>query len=459
MYGLVEVPVFEELPKMGVYQACMLNELVSLQERHLVDTPALCKVTMRRVQDNISTWMASGTVSKWSEAQVIAHKGSSALRRRYADAFKALAERGLRDSDYFVRAFIKIEKWDEALLGTKAPRMIQYRSFVYCAALSQYLCPVEELAWTTMQLESVPIFAKGRNSWAVADMLRDCWEAKSQPVAICADHSKFDSSVLDEHLDIEEAAYLEVMPDDYLRELLSHQRRNKCYSKGGIRYTCKVRKMSGEYNTSLGDSVINYGCLRDAFGQEALYIINGDDSVIIQEENRVDEDRIQDPTMWARYGFKTTIEFVREFEQIEFCQSRPVWMGHVQRWRMVRGPWRAIARSSISVKRYNGDKAWLGLLSAMAHSELACSDGVPMLQAWANYLYRCSGSAPIMVHEVSYKAKLEGWDMSKFEARLVPVHHETRESFAVAFGIPVARQLDFERSLETLTASCIQVVR
>nr|WKV33799.1 MAG: RNA-dependent RNA polymerase [Riboviria sp.] len=279
-------------------------------------------------------------------------------------------------------------------------------------------------------------------------MLRRAWESTSNPIAVLIDHSKFDSSVMKEHIKLEEKCYLSRFEDEDLRELLSHQYVNNCYSKGGIAYTCVARKMSGEYNTSLGDSIINYGVLREVFGDDAIYVINGDDSVVILDKAIFNESLVKDPSTWARFGFKSTVDVARSFEDIEFCQSRPVEVDGV--WRMIRSPWRAIARSTFSVKRYRGI-AWRRLLAAMADSEMACSDRVPMLQAWALRLRMASAGASPLEGEVSYRAKLEG------KPTQGPISDSTRLSFAAAFGIEVQRQLAFERWCVEEPVTCLQV--
>nr|WKV33506.1 MAG: RNA-dependent RNA polymerase [Riboviria sp.] len=267
-------------------------------------------------------------------------------------------------------------------------------------------------------------------------MLRKAWDSTSDPIAVLIDHSKFDSSVMKEHIKLEEKCYLSRFEDEDLRELLSHQYVNNCYSKGGIAYTCVARKMSGEYNTSLGDSIINYGVLREVFGDKACYVINGDDSVVVLEKALFNEALVKDPSTWGRFGFKSTVDVARSFEEIDFCQSRPVEVDG--EWRMIRSPWRAIARSTFSVKRYRG-VAWRRLLAAMADSEIACSDRVPMLQAWALRLRRASAEASPLPGEVSYRASLER------KPTLGPVSDDTRLSFAAAFGVDTTVQLAFER--------------
>lgn len=433
------------MPEIGTYQACWRNELASLYLRHLGDNPKLDPKFLKDAARAAVKVVNQHVDRKWTPEEVVAHKNSPAARKRYAKAFSELAETGLRPTDYNISAFIKVEKWNIGQLGVKPPRLIQYRSYRYGALLAQYLCPIEQAMWKT-RVNEVPVFAKGRNSYEVAAQLRQAWERCVDPVAVLIDHSRFDSSVMAEHIEMEEYAYLKMYPDDQLADLMKRQKFNRCYTKGGIRYSCVARKMSGEYNTSLGDSFINFAVLLHVFGETAFYVINGDDSVVIVERASLRED-VLDSGLWARYGFKSTVEVVADFGSIEFCQSRPVNVDG--EWRMVRNPWRAISRGTVSVKRYQGE-AWRSLLASMAASEMACSDGVPMLQAWARYLDRCSAYASPLPGEITYRARLE----RKPKPR--DVSPETRDSFAIAFGIPEDVQMAFEGWCETAEAVCIQ---
>lgn len=408
--------------------------------------PRLDPQIAREVKELLVRKLATTTLQPWTSKQVIDHKGSPSLKKRYTTAFLSLDAYGLGPHDMNVKAFIKVEKWQKDAMGVKPPRLIQYRSFRYCAALSRFLCPVEKHVWEHKH-RGIYVFAKGRNSYQVAEMIVSAWDQFTDPVAVLLDHHRFDSSVQRGHIEMEEAVDVALCPDDELVRLFSFQICNRCYTKNGIKYDCICRKMSGEYNTSLGDSEVNYGSLSHVFGDDACYIINGDDSVIIMERNDLPHG-FDNPATWAKYGFKSDVQMVDQLCEIDFCQSRPVLVDGV--WRMVRKPWRAISRGCVSVKRYQG-VSWRRLLASMAYSELACSSGVPMLQEFALYLMRAADGASVLPKEVSYKAKLEA------RPAIIPVSEQTRQSFAETFGIPVGLQLEFEEWCSKAEAVCLQL--
>jgi len=378
---------------------------------------------------------------------VVAHKAAPAAKKRYREAFERNVQRGRPPHMARVSMFIKVEKWPVSSLETqddgayndtaKPPRGIQHRSYNYCAELSTYLLPIELKLWKYLDRGLCP-FSKVMNSFAVASTIVAMASEFSDPVFILLDHAKFDSCVTTRWIQLEENFYMHLMPDEDLLALMGLQYENRGYTKNGIRYSCVARKMSGEYNTGLGNTVINYTILEDVFRNVThRTLLNGDDSVVVMEAGDVDKVDFG-PEVWKKYGFRTKCEVVTEIEQVDFCQCRPIQIREGV-WRMVRAPARAISRSSVSVKRYEG-KAWYSLVAAIGHSELACGDGVPMMQAWAQAYLRASLGATPMATELSRRARLE----SSLNPTVKPVTLVARDSFERAFGFNAQQQVQFE---------------
>jgi len=456
MYQLVGYPPFDWVQEQSTFQACWRNELVALQRRHLLNEGEPEMVEWKRC-NRILAQLARllGPVRVATPEEVVAHKGSPAARKRYAEAFASLDQFGPRPTWDRISAFVKVEKWPlESTEGDrKPPRLIQFRSYTYCAKLSQYLLPIEEQLWK-LEVRGLRPFAKNMNSFEIASTLRAMADRFVDPVFVLLDHSKFDSCVTTPWICSELLFNTRVAGNacgcaqcgdlfrygdsiQVLEELFDAQLFNRGYTKGGIRYVCKARKMSGEYNTSCGDTEINYSIVTDTFRDVNHHVLlNGDDGVVVLEcEDLFKVDLSADN--WRKYGFKTKVGITSKFSEIDFCQCRPVEI-RPGLWRMVREPMRAISRSCVSVKRYEG-RAWYGLVAAMGYSELACGDGVPMMQAWAQYLMRASCGVPPIQSELSRRARLE-----RAVAGPKPVTDTARESFAQAFGISIDDQLDFE---------------
>uniref|UniRef100_A0AAU8MGR8 RNA-directed RNA polymerase n=1 Tax=Switchgrass tombus-like virus 1 TaxID=3233122 RepID=A0AAU8MGR8_9TOMB len=447
------------LPQVGTYQSCIVNELYSLTGRHLVCNGRPTLDVVNRMFERLLSLVTPETIEPISRAQVVARKPDGQSKRRYQRARESLDRFGPNANWARVSAFIKVEKWEENLIAVrKPPRMIQFRSYPYCLEVSRYLIPIEEKFWKTTY-NGLRVFAKGMNSFAIAALLRNAFDLFPHPVVYLLDHSKFDACLMRELLEsLELPLWMSYSNDPLFVNALKFQLMNYCVTKHGITYDCEGRKMSGEYNTSCGGSAVNLAIINDAIVQancrrENLglphlryhIIINGDDSVVVAEG-----DLGLTQADFQIYGMKTDVDTCTEFEHIEFCQCRPI-LVRPGMWRMVRNPERVMARGTVSVKSYHG-LGWAKLVNAMGMSELACNDGIPVLQEFARYLLRSAAvhTKQYLKHEISYRALLEG----NLGVEPKPIHDCSRLSFANAFGISPTEQIAIEDSLKVHT-SCI----
>lgn len=426
----------------GVYHSCIRNELASLKLRHLLSNGEPQEEEYKRCLTYVDNLLQHlGQTPKLTPAQVIEHKKDPGSRRRYLRAFSHIKTRGLDSGFTKIKAFVKIEKWDESLLTKKAPRLIQFRSYEYCALLSQFLIPIEQKLWSYEE-NGINVFAKGLSTLTIAKVIVRMSELWDDTIFVMADHSKFDSCILSKWIKLEEKMYMNCAMDEELEWLMQQQQQNRGLTRNGIRYRCVARKMSGEYNTSLGDSVINYCILKDVFRNVEHHIfVNGDDSVIAVRKSQLHKIDLTEQ-QWLKYGMKTTYEITDDVEQVEFCQCKPV-MIRQGVYRMVRKPDRVMSRGIVAVKRYQGI-AWNRLVKSIGMSEMACHDGIPVLQAFAEHLMRAAGDVKHINSEISMHARNE--------RTLNPLHKkitdEARNSFYRAFDIPPSKQISMEQWLD-----------
>lgn len=435
------------LPECTVYQACRANELHSLVGRHLISNGIPTRTLALSMLSLILKAFNPTTTAPISRSQVVLRKHDGASRRRYARAKESLDRHGPSINWARVSAFIKVEKWEQPLVEKrKPPRLIQFRTYPYCMELSRHLIPIEEHIWA-LRKHDIKVFAKGMSSFALGALFRAAYNLFPSPYVLMMDHSKFDASLTTELIElVEHGLYKEYSRDELLVSILKKQLKNFCISKSGVVYTCDGRKMSGEYNTSCGDSVINLAIIMHAMEETGVQyhpLINGDDSVII-----CDRDPGLSAEHFCKYGMKTEVEHCFEFEHIEFCQSRPVEVRPAV-WRMVRNPERVMTRSVVSVKRYNGI-GWAKLVNSIGLCEMACNDGVPVLQEFAAYLLRSAGrhTGDYIRSEISYRAALE----PTLHPGAKPIQDAARLSFAKAFGFSPTEQIALENSLRAHTS-------
>jgi hypothetical protein len=421
------------------YEGCSLNERAALVSRHIIDVnepdPAVVSrgLELLWAHPDLELSHFLGQVDPWSPEKVLAHK-ESRLKRRYGNAFESLTRLPLQPKDNRVAMFVKFEKWPLNKIGEKAPRAIQFRNPRYTASIASFLMPVEKCVFRLIQ---EPIFAKGLNTFERGERLgrMDRWV---DTVWLNIDHSKFDAHMTTPWLRAEHAVYNALCRDPDLARLLRVQLSNRCRSKYGTVYTCEGRKMSGEYNTSLGDSLVNFMILH-AFldGIDAEVLLDGDDSVVALSGKDMGK---LDFRFFERAGMDTKVEVVNDITEVRFCQCGVVKVAG--RYRAVRDPIRVLSRGVYSVRRYSG-RGWLKYLTAWGEAELAVFGGIPVLQEYALYLRRHGrGEKP---------AKLSDWslDRRKLEPfarhpRAFPITEETRASFYSTFGMSITEQVELE---------------
>lgn len=438
------------LSPIGFHYGCVVNELVSLHNRHLIrktdPNPASVAMVARwwkRLLPDVKT-------SEWSPKKVLdntpAHR-----KRRVEKAFSDLDLYGLRKKDTKVRAFIKHEKGADIAsdsLAGKDPRLIQYRSFKFTARLQQFLMPMEHRIFKWGQsLERATqikdrLFSKGMNSWQIGSWISENWDSYKYPRADLWDVSRFDAHMgkaVREGLEF--AVYRKMNPA--ISELLESMKRNDCYTKSGIHYRTSYTMCSGEACTSLGDSIVMAAVLKYVYRNcNARILVNGDDSVVI-----CDQDAKPDVAAFGECGLPIKHEQAYMKEHVEFCQCRPVKIQ--QRWRMVRNPERVLSRSTHTLKNFTGVSPYADWLSSVGTGELACNDGVPVLQQWSIYLKAHGAMRKHFVSEVMMRRP--GEKMSG----PAPIDTDARISFALAWGIMPDYQRDLERELMGLTTGVV----
>lgn len=381
-----------------------------------------CKGELVPILENLKR--AIGNVPAMSWDQLIASRPNR-MRRRYTAAMG----KEVTSSSAVVKMFVKYELMHD---DSKAPRAIQYRSSEYTANLARYLIPIEHALYSACLEENhhFRFAAKGRNAQERAEDLRSMYEYYNNPTIYLADHSKFDSCVSLQHLELEHELYKSCNSSRFLRFLLQKQKKNVGFTGSGIRYKCDGRRMSGDANTASGNTVINYLVLRRMFGSDAIIYVDGDDSVVFMP-NRV-------TPLTEGTGFNTKIEVVDDFQDIEFCQAKPVLTTHG--WVMCKNPLRAVARASTRCGSQKTDM--IDYLFTIGVGEGYASSQMPILSALA-YRYRQAGkNGKFRNALLPYALKIARWANSI--ERPTPV---SRRSFALAWGIDEPLQLWYEQQI------------
>lgn len=293
-----------------------------------------------------------------------------------------------------VRMMIKYEKMHKL---KKAPRAIQYRSTWFTLMYARYVLPMEQALYgMCLDHPGIRTFAKGRNNAERAADLRAAYEVYKNPIIILDDKTAFDSSIGPCHLEyVHNIIRACFGKHRLLEQLMKHQLFNRGWTRGGIKYECIGRRMSGDADTALGNSLINYMALKYAYGEAAIVYCDGDDSVVF----------LPQPTeAKPGTGFKTETVVVENFEDIEFCQCYP--RSDERGWIMSRHPLRAMTRMSVSC----GKPVTASYATTIGIGEVRAQPGCPGVMDLAMVLSKGGGKFNSSYLEYQTKIGAVGWD-------------------------------------------------
>lgn len=334
--------------QVAFHQSCVCNELQALHNRHLVNREInFDKDYFSRAAKNITKdWYIECSKSTLMQA-LSEYRGRK--RRLYFKARQDIKEFGVLPSDSNIKMFVKPDKYPAGVIEDKAPRAIQYRHARYNLVLATYLRPLEHEFYSMAGTDGLRVITKGMNNTEIARLWLDKMALYDNPVFLSLDHSKFDSTVNEDHLRCEHRFYNRVYKDNSLRKLLSRQLLNNGYSRNGIKYRVKGTRMSGDYNTGLGNCFLNRVVL-ESFLKDVKHsiMLDGDDSVVIIEKDALKKLDFQH---FERMGFITKYEVLFDKRKVVYCQKQLVMSKPPTLCRQFQ---RALSHMSICLKHYTG---------------------------------------------------------------------------------------------------------
>lgn len=362
-------------------------------------------------------------------------------RKVLGAAAESLSLRPISRRDSYVSTFIKAEKFNWTAKPLADPRLIQPRSPRFLVAHGRYIKAMEKMIYLSMsRLQRHPMVAKGFNADETGHLLRQKWDMFRDPVCIGLDASRFDQHVSRDMLKATHRIYRRFNKDPEFLKLCEYQLKNKGFARcpgGGFSYEVEGRRMSGDMDTSLGNCIIMCAITYEWFKGIGQIFNNGDDCIIICEREHAPDYNLL-AQHYAQYGFRVEIEpLVDVFEQVEFCQTRPVWAG---RWVMTRSP-RMMSKDLTYIGPRTSRELWL---DAIGQCGLALTDGVPVMSAFYRTLLR-GGSSNIknsMLYSCGFTRLAE---RMTYQAR--EITPEARMSFYRAFGVEPQMQVALELAM------------
>jgi len=372
----------------------------------------------------------------------------------YQKAVESLQSCALVPRDAHVKVFVKYEKTDYTRKSDPVPRVISPRSPRYNVELGVFLRPIEEQIFKSLSqlFEGFRTVFKGMNSAESGRRMHELWSAFRRPVALGLDASRFDQHVSLDALLWEHSIYPQCFSRAHgrkLQRLLRMQTRNQCAGfteDGKLKYTKVGGRMSGDMNTSLGNCILMCAMIKQYSldrGVRTLLANNGDDCVVFMEQEDLARFSAGLDRWFLDMGFSMTVEPpCTTFEEIEFCQTHPVYVGPDHNdYLMVRHPKWAIAKDTVSTHGFQSDKIYRGWLDAVGTGGLAMTGGIPVFQDFYQ-AYQKHGSP----HKVHFD--VQSWGVRSLQKGMTrsygPISAETRASFYWAFGVTPDEQLILE---------------
>lgn len=402
-----------------------------------------------------------GKASPISDQEFLDYYGG-AKRKCYEAAVESLKDRPLEDRDCRVKVFTK----DEYRKPGGAPRAIQPRSPRYNVKLGRYIKHLEHRIFDSINKvfdpsEQHKTVAKGMNMTERGNVIANMWNNFADPVAVGLDASRFDQHINRLLLELEHSIYYmfsqgegEDLPN--LRTLLQAQLVNQgtyVGKDGTIKYKVGGCRMSGDMNTSLGNVIIMCSLMYSFMESKGLLgrvmlLNDGDDCVIIMDRMNLKQFTEGLKDWFLEMGLTMEYDGIyNTLEKVEFCQSRPVKVEN-EGYRLVPRPSKRLYSDLITTKEVSVKRVYQKQLGAIAGCGLAASSGVPVFQAFYQYLGR--GATPYIPSVGSQYYKFRQELVEGMEMKFREPTHEERISFYFAFDVTPDEQRTVEKYYNSL---------
>lgn len=370
----------------------------------------------------------------------------------YENAALSLARDEIKEADSFITCFGKAEKTNLSKKPDPPMRVVSPRNPRYNVKVGVYLKPLEhEIYRAVKALFGETTIFKGLNAKTAGIEMQAKWDKYTNPVAISTDASRFDQHVSIEALRWEHSIYLAIYNDDpELARLLKWQLTNHCrgYCRDGkLKYTVQGTRMSGDMNTALGNCLIMcalvYSYCKERGIKKYSLANNGDDCVIICEQADYHKFVHNLHPWFKNMGFNMKVEEpVYELEQIDFCQTHPVYDG--ESYLMVRDPKIALSKDCISLKELNNQSIYCKMVGAIGECGISLTGGIPIFQDFYSGMIRANTTGKVLRNDMVLETGM--FNLARgMHKTYREVSQRTRYSFWLAFGITPDLQIEVER--------------
>lgn len=432
--------------KFGIHNNTGVNLMRGIVERvfYVNDTGRLAPPAqpkdfsrkMNKVTRRILRWVPTVPVITREEFRD-SHLGNRRKWLRYDAAMESLVDSPLTERDSRIATFVKCEKINFTKKPDPAPRVIQPRKPRFIMEMGRYIKPLEHVLYDHLsrKLYRHPCISKGFNAVKTAELIREKWVMFDSPVCVGMDASRFDQHVSVPALQWTHRIYLNFFQNDpylkwILRQLLHNKGSAEC-KDCSIHYQVDGRRMSGDIDTALGNCLLMVAmtwAYCDSIGVKHQVMNNGDDIIVIMEQSDLVKFEGGVISWFEELGFKMEVEApVTAFEQIEFCQTAPVWNG--EGYVMMR-TLSAISKDLTCIIGVSDIRQWL---KAVGECGIALTSGIPVYQSFYCWMCRIGRSSSI-VRAAGMESGMQFMAKGMTDRRR-EVTCESRVSFYAATGI------------------------
>lgn len=459
LYHRAAIPDVLGIYRPNCHQPCVMNELVSIHNRVCGEVPEPSKrglVALAKTREIIARQFP--ILCKQDLDSIPLHY-FGAKRTRYQQAVDDLKCYPLVPRDATIKAFIKAEKTDFSRKENPDPRMIQARSMRYNCFISQYLNPIEQ--WIYHSLEGpytgLPLIGKCLNQKERAELLIKKASHFKHPVFISLDAFRFDQHVSRELLQLEHSMYLRFIPCRVFAWLLRMQLDNKCTTRNRICYKTRGKRMSGDKNTASGNCLLTILMIWTVMRQLGIgkwdCLDDGDDCLLILEAGQYTRFRANCDRLFLAFGHEIKVENVAyQLCDIEWCQCKLIEIRPGE-WRFIRKYDKVLSSTLTGVTHWQQPDV-VDYVYTLGVCELILSQGVPILQEFALAIMRNAMGGKVCVVEendsIAYRTfrELRTHGLRTIErVDPLPITTEARLTFEQAFGVPTELQKTYESCL------------
>ncbi|QNC69246.1 putative RNA-dependent RNA polymerase [Phoma matteucciicola RNA virus 1] len=452
-----------------VHRSCPHNELAALALRTMGPLPPQVFEDLpertTRVWSTLRRFVRRYDQGSWSHHET-AMSYTGALRRRYLEAARSLADEGPSGfRDWYLRAFLKSEK-NRSPSKMAKPRLIFPRSPRYNLELASRLKPFEHWLWGRLNGKVFGIgdgsrlVAKGLNPRQRANLIVRKFSAIKGCVCMEVDGAAFEAHVGPAQIREESAVYTSAVPGDgRLRWLLERQARLQG-TVAEAKFSREGGRASGDFNTGMGNSLIFLCEVISALRQLNVHfdtLVDGDNALLFLPPQHLDlVVENFSALVQASSGHEVKLERPADYiEGIRFGGSAPVFLGSKLGWSMVREWNRVLSGAFSSHVHLNEPKFARKWMNGVARCELSVARGVPVLQAWAVSAIRALGGKTARIDFYRDYVAMGAW-LAEVDAAC-DVTLDARISFGRAFGVTVDEQLRMEGSFDFSGVGCEEI--